>query len=142
MGAQPCTLTHGLSHTLMLNKLFLEQEQEFSLLLCSEPQFLLHHPLWPVGNSPSLWEKELSLNSFNLGLPHPAATTDLSPGKGHSPCQPQSVHSSPCHAHTACPVFPCLELPSVPACPALQTGGVCSHLCSHTAPFTRRHTGI
>lgn len=42
MGAQSCTLTRVLSHTLMLNKFFLEQEQEFSLLLYSEPQFLLH----------------------------------------------------------------------------------------------------
>lgn len=76
VGAEPCTLTRVLSHTLMLNKLFLEQEQEFSLLLYSEPQLLLHRPaagLWEA--LLSLCEKELSLNSFNLGLPHPAPSS-------------------------------------------------------------------
>lgn len=110
-----------------------------------------------MGCLPPLCEEQLSLNSFNLGLSSSCSIPLTSVlGRDTAPASLNPCIHPPSHAYTVCAVFPCLKLPSAAACPALQghspwqTGGVCSHCCSHTAPFTLavtvaserlRHTG-
>lgn len=148
-GAQPCTSTRVLSHILMLNKLFPEQEQEFSLFILSH-SFSSRTPLLACGKTsfPGL-KRGLSLYSFNLGLPHPAPTTDRSPEKGQEPL-PASICAfipslAPSHMCIVQPVFPCLMPAFCSSVSLLRVDGTLlaapgwgtGRVCSHTAPFIR-----